>query len=239
MEHMGAERFGGWMLDVQVQLGERVLNLALKTSSSTVAIVGPSGAGKSTLLRVLAGVERKAKGRLVMDGETWLDSSNARTVPPWDRGVGWVPQEVSLFPHLTVRENLAYARAKPDSVREVASLLEVSHLMDRRPRRLSGGERQRVALGRAILSSPRLLLLDEPFSALERPLRAKLAKLVRAWADERGVPLVLVSHDEQDTDILADEHWHLAGGMLRPRSEVEAPGPATPRGPPPGQDSPT
>lgn len=107
--------------------------------------------------------------------------------------------------------------------------------MDRHPRRLSGGERQRVALGRAILSSPRLLLLDEPFSALERPLRAKL---VREWADERGVPLVLVSHDEQDTDILADEHWHLAGGRLRPRSEVEAPGPATPGGPPPGVDSP-
>jgi len=215
---MVAEVFRGWTLDAQVRLGERALNLTLTTSSSTVAIVGPSGAGKSTLLRVLAGVERKVKGRLVMDGETWLDSSLPETLPPWDRGVGWVPQEVSLFPHLTVRENLAYAQPTPELVPEVASLLEVAHLMDRRPRRLSGGERQRVALGRALLSAPRLLLLDEPFTALERPLRAKLARLVRAWADERDVPLVLVSHDDEDTHILADEHWHLAGGKLQRRT---------------------
>ena len=123
---------------------------------------------------------------------------------------------MSLFPHLTVRENLSYARAEPDRVNETASLLEVDHLLDRRPRRLSGGERQRVALGRALLASPRLLLLDEPFSALDRPLRAKLARLVRSWADDHGVPLVLVSHDEEDVDVLADEHWHLTEGSLQP-----------------------
>jgi molybdate transport system ATP-binding protein len=226
---MSGEAFRGWTLDVEVPLGERSLDVALETSSSTVAIVGPSGAGKSTLLRVIAGVERRAKGRLVVDGEPWLDSASGFAIPPWERGVGWVPQDASLFPHLTVRENLAYAYAKPEQVREAASLLEVDHLMERRPRRLSGGERQRVALGRALLSSPRLLLLDEPFSALDRPARATLARLVRAWADDRGVPLVLVSHDEEDTDVLAAERWHLAGGTLRVSSG----------GPPPGPDSPT
>jgi len=212
---MADNQFQGWHLDIEVPLGERMLDVSLETRSSSVAIVGPSGAGKSTLLRILAGVERRARGRLVVDGETWLDSASGVMVPPWERGVGWVPQEAPLFPHLTVQENLAYAHATPDAVRDAAALLEVSHLLQRRPRRLSGGERQRVALGRALLSSPRLLLLDEPFSALDRPLRATLGRLVRRWADEREVPLVLVSHDEQDTDVLADEHWHLAGGTLQ------------------------
>ncbi len=225
---MCTEPFRGWMLDVAVPLGARPLSVALETTSSTVAIVGPSGAGKSTLLRVLAGVERRARGRVEVNGRTWLDSATGTDLAPWERAVGWVPQEGSLFPHLTVRENLAYAGAGPESVRETAALLEVTDLIDRRPRRLSGGERQRVALGRALLASPRLLLLDEPFSALDRPLRAKLSRLVRDWADERGIPLVLVSHDEQDTQVLADEHWHLTGGVLQ----------LSPEAPPPESDSP-
>ena len=211
---MCAEPFRGWMLDVDVPLGARPLSVALETESSTVAIVGASGAGKSTLLRVLAGVERRARGRVEVNGQTWLDSSTGANLAPWERSVGWVPQEVSLFPHLTVRENLGYAGAGSDSVRETAALLEVTDLIDRRPRRLSGGERQRVALGRALLASPQLLLLDEPFSALDRPLRAKLSRLLRHWADERRIPIVLVSHDEEDTQVLADERWHLAAGVL-------------------------
>ncbi|MBT8487968.1 MAG: ATP-binding cassette domain-containing protein, partial [Gemmatimonadetes bacterium] len=176
--------------------------------------VGPSGAGKTTLLRVLAGVERRAKGSLVFDDEPWLDSSKGLAVPPWERGVGWVPQEASLFPHLSVAENLAYGGATEEAVGAKADLLEVAHLLDRRPRRLSGGERQRVAVGRALLASPSLLLLDEPFSALDRPLRDKLAGKVRQWTTDVRVPLVLVSHDESDSGILADEHWHLADGVL-------------------------
>jgi molybdate transport system ATP-binding protein len=149
-----------------------------------------------------------------VDGETWLDSASGTYLPPWLRRVGWVPQEASLFPHLSVRDNLGYAGVEPERVLEIAALLEVRDLLDRRPRRLSGGERQRVALGRALLSSPRLLLLDEPFSALDRPLRDKLSRLVREWAEERAVPLVLVSHDEEDTRVLADERWRLVAGEL-------------------------
>jgi molybdate transport system ATP-binding protein len=201
-------------LNVAVPLGARTLDVELETSSSTVAIVGPSGAGKSTLLRVLAGVERRVRGRVEVNGRTWLDTDRGTELRPWERGVGWVPQEASLFPHLTVQENLGYAGASAEDVRGIASLLEVTDLLERRPRRLSGGERQRVALGRALLRSPTLLLLDEPLSALDRPLRAKLSRVVRRWADDRGVPLVLVSHDDEDAEVLADERWHLAEGTL-------------------------
>lgn len=224
---MSADRFGGWTLDVEIPLSQSPLRLELRTESPTVAIVGPSGAGKSTLLRILAGVDRRARGSVEVDGDVWLDSGAGLSVPPWERSIGWVPQEVLLFPHLTVRENLAYAGASPAEVEETAALLEVDHILDRRPRRLSGGERQRVALGRALRSSPRLLLLDEPFSALDRPLREKLARLVRSWSDDRGVPLVIVSHDERDIDVLADEHWHLSGGTLRLSRGGPAPEPGS------------
>ncbi len=147
-------------------------------------------------------------------GVTWQDPERGAVVPSWRRRVGWVPQEILLFPHLSVGGNLGYAGAGEEAVREIAELLQVDHLLSRRPRRLSGGERQRVALGRALLSDPRLLLLDEPFSALDRPLRAQIATVVKDWAEARGVPLVLVSHDEADAAALAGERWHLAGGSL-------------------------
>lgn len=207
--------FAGWSADVSVPLGHGDLRLTLATEKSAVAVVGPSGAGKSTLLRVLAGVEKRARGRVVVSGDAWLDSAAGIDTPPWERRVGWVPQEASLFPHLSVRQNLVYAAAATeDDAAEMAEMLEVAPLLERRPRRLSGGERQRVALGRALLSRPRLLLLDEPFAALDRPLRIKLARLVRKLADERSLPLVIVSHDDQDADILAYEQWHLGEGGL-------------------------
>lgn len=227
---MGADAFRGWSLDVDVDFGTRRLRLALETESAAVAIVGPSGAGKTTLLRVLAGVERHATGSLIFDGEAWLDAGRGVRVPPWERGIGWVPQEAPLFPHLSVVENLGYGGAGEADVRATADLLEVGHLLDRRPRRLSGGERQRVAVGRALLTSPSLLLLDEPFSALDRPLRDKLAGTVRRWATDAGVPLVLVSHDESDSGILADEHWHLADGRLE-RTQGPADDRLSPRSP--------
>ena len=211
---MAGDSFRGWELAVEVPLTTRTLTLAINTRCRTVAIVGPSGAGKSTLLRVLAGVEKRASGSLTMDGGVWLDSVAGTVVPPWDRHVGWVPQEAQLFPHLTVRENLQYAGAPDAEVEQTAELVDAASLLDRRPRRLSGGERQRVALARALLASPCILLLDEPFSALDRPRRVQLATDVRRWSEKNDVPLVLVSHDEQDTEILADEHWHLNDGIF-------------------------
>ena len=202
-------------LDLEIPFTEGGLRVELNTASTRIAVVGPSGAGKSTILRILAGVERRARGTVLVKEHCWQDSSNETWVPSWDRRVGWAPQETLLFPHLTVRENLSYGGALPDWVSETAALLQIEDLLDRRPRRLSGGERQRVALGRALLSKPRLLLLDEPFSALDRPLRAELSQLVSDWALDRSVPIVLVSHDEEDAKWLAEERWHLGGGSLR------------------------
>jgi len=202
-------------LDLEIPFTEGGLRVELNTASTRIAVVGPSGAGKSTILRILAGVERRARGTVLVKEHCWQDSSNETWVPSWDRRVGWAPQETLLFPHLTVRENLSYGGALPDWVSETAALLQIEDLLGRRPRRLSGGERQRVALGRALLSKPRLLLLDEPFSALDRPLRAELSQLVSDWALDRSVPIVLVSHDEEDAKWLAEERWHLGGGSLR------------------------
>jgi len=202
-------------LDLEIPFTGGGLRVELNTASTRIAVVGPSGAGKSTILRILAGVERRARGTVLVKEHCWQDSSNETWVPSWDRRVGWAPQETLLFPHLTVRENLSYGGALPDWVSETAALLQIEDLLGRRPRRLSGGERQRVALGRALLSKPRLLLLDEPFSALDRPLRAELSQLVSDWALDRSVPIVLVSHDEEDAKWLAEERWHLGGGSLR------------------------
>ena len=201
--------------NVRLPLGAVELDVSIDTASTAVAIVGPSGSGKSTLLRILAGVERRAKGTVRFRGETWQDSEKGVWVPPWERGVGWVPQDELLFPHLSVSENLGYAGASEGAIEEMARLLSVDHLSSRRPRYLSGGERQRVALGRALLASPRLLLLDEPFSALDRVLRREVVEQVSSLARDRSIPLVLVSHDETDAELMADERWVLSGGVLK------------------------
>ena len=201
-------------LDFEIPLASKTMRVKLDTESGAIAIVGPSGAGKSTILRVLAGVERRARGVVTFRDQRWQDDDAGTLVPPWRRQVGWVPQEVLLFPHLTVRDNLGYGGSSLAAVQETAHLLQITELLERRPRRLSGGERQRVALGRALLAEPRLLLLDEPFSALDRPLRVELARVVGQWSAERGVPLVLVSHDEADAEVLAEERWHLSDGEL-------------------------
>ena len=201
-------------LDFRLHLGAQDLGVRLETESSTVAVFGPSGGGKSTLLRVLAGVEQRAQGLVRVRGQVWMDTKRTVFLPPWERGVGWVPQEYLLFPHLRVRENLSFAGASSQDVVAVGELLMVDHLLDRRPKSLSGGEQQRVALGRALLAQPRLLLLDEPFSALDRPLRNQVAARLREYVRERGLLLLLVSHDEGDAVALAQEHWLLSEGRL-------------------------
>lgn len=195
-------------------LGNLHLAVHLASDARRIAIVGPSGAGKSTCLRVLAGLEHPAGAEVRFAGERWLGEGSLR--PPWDRGVGWVPQDALLFPHRKVRDNLRWAgRATPSEMREVAEWLEVAPLLDRRPRNLSGGERKRVALGRALLSAPRLLLLDEPFAALDPSMRDRIATALRRHCDERALPLVLVSHDSVDLHVLGVERWRLEEGRLR------------------------
>lgn len=202
-----------WLdVDVRVAIGARTLAVCIRAEGSAVGVVGPSGGGKTTLLRILAGVERRAVGSVRAFGEPWQYAHG--WVPPWERRVGWVPQDAALFPHLDVRKNLTYAGdADLDAV---VGMLGVADLLDRAPRHLSGGERQRVALGRALLSRPRLLLLDEPFAALDRALRVRLSEDLARWCVERRLPVVIATHDERDLQPFSADRWEIADGVLLP-----------------------
>ncbi len=198
-------------LSVEVRVRDAAAPMRLRTQAASVRVDGPSGAGKSTFLRVLAGVERAVTGRVTAFGEAWM-SPDAPPMPAWTRGVGWVPQDALLFPHLSVRENLGYAGRGVDP--DVVAWLELGPLLSRMPARLSGGERQRVALGRALGAAPRLLLLDEPFSALDRSLRARVRAATASWCSARNVHVVLVSHDPHDGDDFSAECWRCVEGQL-------------------------
>jgi molybdate transport system ATP-binding protein len=201
-------------LEIDIALPRRSfdLHVALNLAAGTVALVGPSGAGKTSLLRTIAGLERPAEGRVAFAGETWFDSRGGVHVPPQRRRVGYVPQDYGLFPHLTVTGNVRFAGRgdRPDLLRR----LGIEHLAAARPRQLSGGERQRVALARALARSPRVLLLDEPFGALDpvtrRDVRDELAEILGGF----GLITVLVTHSFEDATALAGRIGVLHHGEL-------------------------
>jgi molybdate transport system ATP-binding protein len=200
-------------LDISHRLRTVELALALEAAAGeTVALVGPSGAGKSTVLRVVAGLLRPDRGHVALTDEVWLDASAGIDVPPERRSVGLVFQDYALFPHLTVRGNVAFG-----GVARVDELLErfrISHLADARPAAISGGERQRVALARALAREPRVLLLDEPLSALDAHTRQVVRGELRELLSELGLPALLVTHDFEDAGALADRVGVLVDGRL-------------------------
>ncbi len=196
--------------------------LVLPLDEARVTVLyGPSGAGKTTVLRCLAGLDHPDAGFIRFGDETWADCAARRFVPPQRRGVGLLFQEYALFPHLTVAENIGYALRGASAaergarVDEVARLLRISELLARRPDRLSGGQRQRVALARALAPRPRLLLLDEPLSALDAPTREDLRGELRALLERTGVPSVVVTHDRVEAMALGDRMAVLADGGVR------------------------
>lgn len=193
-----------------LRLGARTLPVEIVSEARRIALVGPSGAGKSSLLRGLAGLS--SLGEVRVRGVAWEDG--AVRVPAWERGVGLVPQEAALFPHATVQQNITWSCPGADP-RPLAEALGLTALLLRKPRNLSGGERQRVALARALLAARALLLLDEPFSALDRARREVVARFVDAWAAERALPVVLVSHDAREVEALADEVFELTEAGVR------------------------
>ena len=191
-----------------------------------LAICGPSGAGKTTLLELVAGLRRPAGGRIVLDGEVLADAAAGVFVPPTARQLGYVPQDLALFPHLDVERNLLYGRdrARRDAhplPAEVIRLLGLESLLRRRIGELSGGEKQRVALGRALFSGPRLLLLDEPLTGLDPELRLRVLEYLRRVRDELAMPMLYVTHDAGDAALLADEVLWIEEGRLRARGGVE------------------
>ena len=188
-------------------------------AGSILVLFGPSGAGKSTVLRVLAGLDRPQRGRLRFHGDTWFDGEAGTWVSPQARKVGLVTQAPTLFPHLTVRENIAYGAPRTATtgrrVEDLADTCQVAGLLDRRPRELSGGQYQRVALARAMARQPRLMLLDEPFASLDVPARSRLRGDLRSLLRRWGVPTVLVTHDRNDALALGDQMAVIAGGVVK------------------------
>jgi molybdate transport system ATP-binding protein len=187
-----------------------------------LALFGESGAGKTTLLRILAGLDRPDEGRIVVDGVVWFDSATRTALPVHRRSLGFVFQEPALFPNMTVRENLAYALPgrKTEGDAWLAHLLretELTRLADRLPTQLSGGQAQRVAFARAVARRPSVLLLDEPLSALDAPMRARLRKVVLSLHRELGLTSVLVSHDVGEVMRLADRMLVMEVGRLTSR----------------------
>jgi molybdate transport system ATP-binding protein len=197
---------------VAVPLRTFQLELSLEVGS-TVALVGPSGAGKSTVLNAIAGLVKPAAGSISCDGETWFDAERRVFVRPEDRRVGLVFQDYALFPHLTVRQNVEYARRH--AADEYLDRFRITHLEDARPGSLSGGERQRVALARALARDPEILLLDEPLAALDAhtkiDVRAELQQLLTGLE----IPTLLVTHDFEDAAALADRVGVIVEGRLR------------------------
>jgi molybdate transport system ATP-binding protein len=185
--------------------------LSLPDGGVTV-LFGPSGSGKTTILRCLAGLDRPQEGFIRFAGETWADDQ--RFVPAQRRRVGMLFQDYALFPHLTARANVEYGAARGPAA-EAARLLRIEALLDRKPPQLSGGERQRVALARALAARPRLLLLDEPLSALDTPARSELRHELRAVLGEAGVPTLVVTHDRVEALALGDRLAVLAEGSIR------------------------
>jgi molybdate transport system ATP-binding protein len=192
------------------------LDVDLAIGAGLTVVTGPSGAGKSTLLSALAGLLHPRQGRIVLDGEVIVDVDAGVFVPPHRRRVGLVFQSLALFPHQTVLENVAFGvvDAEPRAVAQRwLERMRVGDLPGRKPSTLSGGEAQRVALARALSAKPRLLLLDEPFSALDVPLRRALGQELKALVTETGLPTLLVTHDAGDA-ALADHHLRLEAGRL-------------------------
>ena len=190
-------------LEIDIALARRAfeLTVALSLDVETVALVGPSGAGKSSLLRTIAGLERPARGRITLADDVWLDTENGVRLAPERRRVGYVPQDYGLFPHLTVAANVRFAakRNRPDLLER----LGIAHLARARPAQLSGGERQRVALARALAREPRVLLLDEPFAALDTTTRARVRDELGDQLQRLALPAVLVTHSFEDASALA------------------------------------
>lgn len=176
------------------------LELAFRAGSGVTGLVGPSGVGKTTVLNLIAGLLRPSRGKIVLRDRVLFDAVHKINVRPEDRGIGYVFQDYMLFPHLTVRENLRYGYRRRKSsglaVEQVATTLKLAELLERMPASLSGGQKQRVALGRAVLSNPRLLLLDEPLNAVDRELRSNIVEYLERIVAEFNVPTLLVSHDQ-------------------------------------------
>ena len=198
--------------DLVLPLADFTLDVSMQTSRGATALYGPSGAGKTTLLELIAGIRRPRSGRIEMDGRVVCD--DGVWIPPRHRRVGYVPQDDALFPHLSVRQNVFYGAANTENAGDVIDVLEIGTLFDRRVHRLSGGERKRVALARALLTRPGLLLLDEPLAGVDLALRDRVLEYLVRVRDELPVPTIYVTHHMQEVEAICEEIVVLERGRV-------------------------
>jgi molybdate transport system ATP-binding protein len=214
-------------LDVAKKLGDFSIDVAFTSAGQVTGLFGSSGAGKTSLVSMIAGLVEPDRGTIAINGDVLFDSAAGTAIPPHRRRIGYVFQDARLFPHLNVGQNLDYGRRMNrlarDAVQEtrITELLDIGDLLKRRPGGLSGGERQRVALGRALLSRPRLLLLDEPLGALDDERKAEILPYLVRLRDEADVPMVYVSHDADEMRQLATNVVLLKRGRVAAFGGVE------------------
>jgi len=207
-------------LDFHVPLGGFDLRVEWRPEATALGLFGPSGSGKTTALESIAGLQPRAMGSIRFAGESWLDSDRGVRWPAEERGVGYVPQDLRLFPHWSVGDNIRAGQARAATAAvdpplpRVLEVLEIGHLLDRPIGALSGGEQQRVAVARALASGPRLLLLDEPLTGLDQPLRRRVLDYLLRVREEFGVPTLHVSHDLGDVRLLATQVALLKDGRV-------------------------
>jgi molybdate transport system ATP-binding protein len=204
------------LLDFTLDQGPFRLVIDERLAAPVTALFGPSGAGKTTTLDGIAGLRRPARGRIEVAGRTLYASAEGIDLPAHARHVGYVPQDVALFPHMNVRRNVLYGRRPGQrlSLEAVAAMLEIEPLLDRGTAQLSGGERQRVALARALMSSPSLLLLDEPLAAVDVELRRRILPYLERVRDELVVPILYVTHSREEVFAVADHVLVVEGGRV-------------------------
>ena len=216
-------------IDIRHRLGSFLLDAQFETGSGLIALFGRSGSGKTSVINIIAGLVPPERGRITIDGTVLLDTERGVFVQRHRRRIGYVFQEGRLFPHLTVRQNLLYGRwfapraKRGDDLERVVDLLGVGTLLERRPGRLSGGEKQRVAIGRALLADPRLLLMDEPLASLDEARKAEILPYVERLRDQSKVPIIYVSHSIAEVARLATTVVLLSEGKVAavgPTSEV-------------------
>ena len=208
------------VVEAKHRLGDFSLDAAFTSDGGVTALFGRSGSGKTSLVRIIAGLTRPGEGRVQLGDEVLVDTARRIFVPAHRRRFGYVFQEARLFPHLTVRQNLNYGRwfspkgARAENPERIIDLLGIGDLLDRQPANLSGGEKQRVAIGRALLASPRLLLMDEPLAALDEERKAEILPYLERLRDEVGIPIVYVSHSVAEVARLADRVVLMSNGRI-------------------------
>ncbi len=215
------------VVEVEKKLGDFSVSALFASEGGVTALFGPSGAGKTSIINMIAGLMKPDRGRILLDDLVLFDKAAGVNMPVWQRRIGTVFQEGRLFPHMSVRRNLNYGRwmgehiDDPTTFAHVVDLLDIGHLLERRPGKLSGGERQRIAVGRALLMKPRLLLLDEPLASLDAGRKSEILPYLERLRDEAKVPMIYVSHDAGEVKRIASRVVRVDAGQVTATGGVE------------------